>query len=82
MTAAHRTPALFPGNAPFKGGILVPVPPLLQIPLGTDPLGGLNLPFLMPPGVTGLDLMLQHAVLDPGAPVGVSLSNAVKMTGQ
>ncbi|MHC5211445.1 MAG: cupredoxin domain-containing protein [Planctomycetota bacterium] len=73
---------LFPGSAPFKGGILVPVPPLLQIPLGTDPLGSLNLPFLMPPGVTGLDLFLQQAILDPGAPVGVSLSNAVKMTGQ
>ncbi|MGE3172086.1 MAG: hypothetical protein AB7O97_05620 [Planctomycetota bacterium] len=41
----------------------------------TDPLGGMNLPFLVPPAMQGLDLALQAAVTNPVQ--GIVATNAV-----
>jgi len=67
-----------PNAAPFMGGVLLPYPPALVVPLVADsPLvlattlvGGL------PPGAA---LVLQVAVSDAGAVEGVALSNALQV---
>ncbi|MHC4845100.1 MAG: hypothetical protein ACYTCU_02960, partial [Planctomycetota bacterium] len=69
------------GAATFKGGTLVPVPWILQLGLSTSGTGTITLPFLMPPGLTGIDLYMQVGVQDAGAPVGVALTNALEATG-
>lgn len=68
------------GAAAFKGGVLMPVPVLLLIPVTTSPTGTMNLPWLSwPAGLpSGTVLCFQYAIQDPGAPVGVALSNALK----
>ncbi|HTE05123.1 MAG TPA: right-handed parallel beta-helix repeat-containing protein, partial [Planctomycetota bacterium] len=64
---------------PFKGGTLVPVPPLISLVLGTDGNGALTLPFAWPVGLPpGFSLYFQHAIQDATAVHGVSLSNAVQ----
>ena len=66
---------------PFKGGLLVPVPPLVSMALATDPDGSLTLPFAWPAGLpAGLSLYYQVAISDAGAVNGVALSNALKST--
>ena len=77
--------ALFVGlaqaAAPFKGGVLVPVPWLLQLPLGTPPNGALTLPWASwPSGLSGVPLYFQYAIQDATGPKGFSLSNALKAT--
>ena len=72
---------LVQGSAPFKGGTLVPIPFIIQVGLTTSPSGTITLPFLMPAGLVGVDLYMQLGVLDPGAPLGVALSNALRATG-
>ncbi|MHC4845099.1 MAG: cupredoxin domain-containing protein [Planctomycetota bacterium] len=69
------------GAAPFKGGTLVPVPWILQLGLSTSGAGSITLPFVMPPGLTGIDLYMQVGVQDPGAPAGIALTNALEATG-
>ena len=69
------------GAAPFKGGTLVPVPWLLQLPLGTSPTGALTLPWASwPSGLSGVSLYFQYAVQDTAAVHHVALSNALKAT--
>lgn len=64
---------------PFKGGLLVPVPPLAALPLATDAAGELQIPLAAwPPGASGLSLYLQSAIQDAAAPKGVALSNALR----
>jgi hypothetical protein len=64
---------------PFKGGVLVPLPSLLVLPLPTGPDGAITLPFTWPAGIpTGTAIYLQMAIQDAGAPACVSLSNALK----
>lgn len=72
------------GAVPFKGGTLVPVPILITFNLGTTVNGSLGLPFVWPaaPSLTGVSLYFQYAIQDALAVQGVSLSNAVKGTGQ
>jgi len=67
-------------GVPFKGGILVPVPELLFLPLATSAGGTLNLNWAAwPAGVPANTVLgFQYAIQDPGAPVGVALSNALK----
>jgi hypothetical protein len=66
---------------PFKGGTLKAFPFLPPIILGTDPLGELSLPFILPPiAPSGLELFVQHVIQDPAAVNGFALSNAVKGT--
>ena len=67
-------------GAPFKGGILVPIPSLLMLPLATSPTGTLNLAWASwSAGIpAGTVLAFQYAIQDAGAPAGVALSNALK----
>ncbi len=67
-------------GAPFKGGVLVPTTDIV-VPGTTTPAGELALSPAMPPGLpSGTEIRLQFLVADAGAPVGVSLSNAMLMT--
>ena len=67
--------------AAFKGGTLVPVPPLVSVPLVTLPEGTLSFPFTWPAGVpTGTALWFQYAISDQAAIQQVSLSNALEAT--
>jgi hypothetical protein len=70
------------GAAPFKQGVLKPVPWLLLISnLPTGPLGELHLPFLWPVGLpSGIEFFFQYAIADAAAPAGVALSNAISGT--
>ena len=63
---------------PFKGGTLLTVPVLLMLPLSTNPLGGMLLPWAAwPSGLSGASLFFQFAVSDAAAVHGVALSNAL-----
>jgi hypothetical protein len=64
---------------PFKGGMLVPVPVLLQLDLFTNSDGLWVLQVPSGTGTIAVDVVLQGAVLDPGAVAGVSLSNALTL---
>jgi hypothetical protein len=73
---------VFNGNAPFKGGTLVPFPAAIILQVGTLPDGSLPLGWLAwPPGLpSGINLYLQVWISDPGAAFGASASNAVRGT--
>jgi Tol biopolymer transport system component len=68
------------GNpTPFKGGLLVPVPAIHMLLLGTSPGGSLPLAWgAWPGGLSGLGVHFQYAIQDAGGPHGVSLSNALR----
>lgn len=64
---------------PFKGGTLVPVPPLSTLTLPTSAAGGIQLSLAAwPPGASGLSFWFQYAIQDAGAVKGVALSNALR----
>jgi hypothetical protein len=65
---------------PFKGGILVPVPPVLTLPLVTNGSGSIPLAWASWPGglPSATSIFVQYAVADAGAPAGVALSNALE----
>jgi hypothetical protein len=66
--------------APFKGGTLVPQP-LLLVPLPTNALGGMSLPFVLPGGLpAGTQLHFQHWIQDAGASAGYAASNGLRGT--
>jgi FG-GAP-like repeat len=66
---------------PFKGGTLVPLPPLLLLGLSTNAQGLIDLPWASwPSSSPGASWFFQFAVQDPGAPHGVALSNAISGT--
>ena len=76
---AYLFVALANGAAPFKGGTLVPVPPLLTLVVFTSGSGDLPLAWtLWPAGLSGLDLFFQYAIQDAGAVKGTALSNALR----
>jgi hypothetical protein len=65
--------------APFKGGTLVALPPLVTLPAITSPTGKVNLAFSdWPAGLTGLMLFFQYAIEDAVAVHGVALSNGLE----
>lgn len=67
--------------APFVGGTLVPVPPVVVVALGTDAAGAVTLPFTWPAGIpSATSVWFQYAISDAAAIEGVSLSNAIKAT--
>lgn len=80
--AALLLVALDSTPAPFKGGVLVPLPVALALPLATDANGTLALAWTAwPAGVpAGTAIYLQCAVTDAGAVQGVALSNALLAT--
>lgn len=64
---------------PLYGGVLVSFPPVVAVPLVTDAIGTLPLPFTWPAGVqSATSLYFQYAVQDAAAVKGVSLSNALR----
>lgn len=69
---------LVEGAAPFKGGVLVPVPILLQLDLSTAAWGGFTVPFAVPSGLSGVPVYFQSAIADGAASQGVALSNAMR----
>ncbi|MHC4845209.1 MAG: right-handed parallel beta-helix repeat-containing protein [Planctomycetota bacterium] len=71
---------VFPINAPFKLGTLVPFPNLV-VTLPTSPTGTLSLPATWPAGVpSGASIYMQYWIVDPAGPAGFSASNAVQAT--
>ncbi len=71
--------ALASTPTPFKGGMLVPVPPLHSMPLSTDGSGEHQIALAAwPSGASGLSLYVQYAIQDAGAAKGVALSNALR----
>jgi hypothetical protein len=69
------------GNAPLLGGTFVPTPILSTIILNTGPASGFTLPFSWPSGLpSGMIVTLQVWMKDPGAWLGASSSNGVKLT--
>ena len=65
-------------DAPFKGGTLVPHPQFV-VPLAAGASGALSLPFTWPAMMpAGTEIYLQFWVLDPGATLGFSASNALR----
>jgi hypothetical protein len=68
-------------NAPFKGGVMVPHPHLLNGPLPIGAEGRLVLAGLWPVGAPpGVSIWLQFWMPDAGGPVGLAASNAVQAT--
>lgn len=66
-------------NAPFVGGVLVPSPTLVIPNLFADATGKLTLGTAFAGGLpSGSALSVQTAILDPAAPQGVALSNAIR----
>ncbi|MGQ0554139.1 MAG: FG-GAP-like repeat-containing protein [Planctomycetota bacterium] len=63
---------------PFKGGVLVTLPALLEFPALTNGLGQLSLSIVGGIGAP-LDVLLQARVLDAAQPFGVAISNAVSL---
>lgn len=71
------------GNAPFKGGTLVPVPVLLSLPVPTDGAGDSSLPFVWPAGVPAGASFFVHAwFADPAGPKGAAASHALQGIAQ
>jgi hypothetical protein len=76
-----------PVSLPFKGGTLLTAPLILSVGIGVGGTPGaagagtLDLPAGLPAGplLSGVKLYLQAGFQDTGAPVNVSLSNAVMM---
>lgn len=65
--------------APFKCGVLVPVPVLFQLLLSTNGAGNLPLAWpAWPAGLSGASVYFQWATADVAAVCGVSISNAVR----
>ena len=64
---------------PFKGGTLVPVPPLSTLTVVTNAAGAMPLSLAAwPPGASGASFWFQYAIQDAGAVKGVALSNALR----
>ena len=64
-------------NAPFKGGVLVPLP-ILLLPVLLDAQGGVALSGTVPaPLPAGLPLYLQTWIVDTSGPAGFTSSNAL-----
>jgi len=65
---------------PFKGGLLKAFPPILLLPIFTDGSGELQLPYFAPPETpSALQIVVQVAIVDAGAPKGVALSTALQV---
>ncbi len=60
---------------PFKGGMLVPSPPIFVASLPTGPAGTFSIP--VDGGLGPATLVMQWAIADNGAPQNTSLSNAL-----
>lgn len=66
--------------APFKSGTLVPNPDVIVAGLALDAAGGHGLDVVWPSLPSGTTVVLQHWLVDPGAPAGFAASNALVVT--
>lgn len=64
---------------PFKGGTLVPIPPIVLDPLFTGFVGGVTIPNV-DGGLGPFTLIMQWVITDPGLPKGFAFSNALEIT--
>jgi hypothetical protein len=71
---------LDPDCLPFKGGVMVPAPTVRVGPFALDGQGGLILAFTWQ--WPGLKLCTQAWILDAGAPMGLSATNGLQLSGQ
>jgi hypothetical protein len=78
--AASLFVSLSSAPTPFKGGTLVPVPPVLTLPLVTNGSGAIPLAWASWPGglPAATSVFVQYAIADAGAPAGVAMSNALE----
>ena len=68
-------------QAPFKGGVLVPLPTLVLPPLPTNSLGQLILGTTWPSAVpSGLSLYAQAWITDAAGPAGFSATDGLQLT--
>ncbi|HTE05773.1 MAG TPA: VCBS repeat-containing protein [Planctomycetota bacterium] len=82
---ANGTPggvaALFFGlsqlDAPFKGGVMVPLPMVTSAPLPLDATGGVQLAGTWPPGASGATVYLQFWMPQSGASQGFASSSGL-----
>ncbi len=70
-----------PGAVPYGGGTLLVLGALFEIIHTLDPAGEATLLLAVPPdpALKGVSIYLQSGYLDPGAPVGVSLTGGLRM---
>lgn len=80
--APSAAAALFVGitaiHAPFKGGVMVPNPDAVFIPLTTDAAGELPLSATWPLGPGNYTFWAQYWIVDPTGPAGFTASTAVR----
>jgi hypothetical protein len=68
-------------QAPFKGGVLVPLPILVLPPLPTNALGQLVFSTTWPPALpSGISLYAQAWITDAAGPAGLAATNGLKLT--
>jgi hypothetical protein len=71
------------GSVPLLGGVLVPFPVIIQVPLITNGAGELGFPFVWQSGVpAGTKVYVQYVVQDAAGPNGVAFSNGIELTAQ
>lgn len=78
QTAALLLAGVQANPTAFYGGLLVPLPPVLQVLLTTDANGEITIPGV-PGGLGPVSVYAQFAVVDAAAPLGVGLSNALRI---
>ena len=64
---------------PFLCGTIVPWPPLVTLPIATDPIGAISIPWsAWASGLSGARLVFQYGILDSAAACGLSMSNSLR----
>ena len=77
--AAAQLEPLYPIPTAFKGGTLVPLPPLASLVAATDGVGSLAIAWsAWPSAAPGEDWFFQYGIKDPIATHGAALSNALQ----
>jgi hypothetical protein len=82
LTAAFFVAGLTANPQPLKGGLLVPIPYLLLLPLPTDGNGAVLLPDVSLSVGTAFAVYLQVVSVDAGQPAGYGFSNAIELDFQ
>jgi hypothetical protein len=82
FTTAFFVAGLTSNPQPLKGGLLVPIPYLLLLPLPTDGNGEVLLPDVSLAVGSSFALYLQVVSIDPGQPAGYGFTNAIELAFQ
>jgi hypothetical protein len=79
LATSHLVLGLSQLDAPFKGGVMVPLPTAILMGIPVDPDGSMAGTFDWPAGLpTGFELYLQFWIEDPAAWLGLSASNGLR----